>query len=238
MICQENKKTALFLQSFGLGDCIFAHGIAVWLIKQGYKVIWPVKSDFVDGLQRAYPLVQWMPDVLFNPNIFNIKQDVVINGVRIIPIRWADSLLGVPSRQWMRAKYDYYGLDWNGWRTYRPARRKSRELSLAKHMGVDLEKPFNLVNKTYRSDFGGNVNIKIENDYPTYEIKIREGYSLFDYSLLIEEATEIHVANSSVLYLLELLDYKGIAHIYARPEEGGGFPYVDYIMTKPYVLHG
>lgn len=236
MICQ--KKTAIILQPFGLGDCIFSYWIAVWLVKQGYKVVWPVKSYFVDGLQRAYPLVEWLPDGLFKSGLFDLKEDTIIDGMRIIPLRWADRLTKVSPTRWMRAKYDYYGLDWREWRNVKPARFKNRELELAKHMGVDLEKPFNLVNKTYRSDFGGKVNIKIENDYPIYEIKIRQGFSLFDYSLLIEEASEIHVANSSILYLLELLDYKGTAHIYARPEEGGGFPYVDYIMTKPYVLHG
>lgn len=232
------RKTALILQPFGLGDCIFAYGIAVWLINQGYKVIWPVKAPFVDGLQQAYPNVEWLPDGLFKSGLFDVKQDTTVDGIRIIPIRWADSLLGVSSRQWMRAKYDYYGLNWENWRLHKYKRVYLKEAGLVKDMGVDLDGSYNLVNLTYGSDFNRKVNVSIDNDYPTYTIEYRQGYSLFDYSLLIENATEIHVANSSVLYLLELLDFKGTVHIYARPEEGGGFPHVDYIMTKSYVLHG
>ena len=232
------KQTAIISQPFGIGDAIFAQGIADYLIAQKYNVMWPVKSHFVDGLQKAYPYVQWVPDAIINPFLFNIKRDYVVDGIRIIPIRWSNEIIGVPASQWMRSKYDMYGLDWSKWKNHAHYYRNlNKERELCNLYGIDITKPYNLININYRTDGSGKIAVQIKNNHPKYVMDVKEGFSLFDYSTLIENATEIHVANSAILYLLELLDFKGTAHIYARPEEGGGFPHVDYIMTKNYVLH-
>jgi hypothetical protein len=104
--------------------------------------------------------------------------------------------------------------------------------------GIKQGEPFILVNTMYRSDMQGSITPKISNGMKVVRMKIVSGYSLFDYSLMIEKAAEIHVANSAILYLLELLNLSAKeVHIYARKEEGGNFPYVDYLMTKNYILH-
>jgi len=231
-------KKALFLQAFGVGDCIFAQGIAQHFIQQGYKVTWPVKPGFVAGLQKAYPQIEWLPDTLFKNEIFNIKSDSEIDGVRIIPIRWADSIIGVKPYLWMRAKFDMYGLNYKTWKVHAEYKRDNvRESILAQRYGVEPGMKFNLINTMYRTDGSGAIRPEIKNNFLNVRMEIIPNFSLFDYSWLIENAQEIHVANSAILYLLEILNFKGDAHIYARKEEGGGFPFVDYLMTKNYILH-
>ena len=138
----------------------------------------------------------------------------------------------------MRAKYDLYSMDYRKWKDFASYKRDhARERILWDKFGLQEGEPFNLVNATYRSDMQGSLEVDIENDYKFVQMKVIPGYSLFDYSLLIEKATEIHVANSAILYLLELLNLSAKAvHIYARKEEGT-FPYVEYLMTKNYILH-
>jgi len=231
-------KKALILQYFGLGDCIFSQGIAQDLIAKRYEIVWPVKEEFVRGLQMAYPYINWMPHSLFKPELFEIKQDIERDGYRIIPIRWADSILKMKPHLWMRAKYDLYSLDFRKWKNGAQFNRDNvRESILRDRFGISEGDKFNLVNTMYRTDASGSIVPEIKNDYPIVKMEIMPNFSLFDYSWLIENAAEVHVANSAILYLLEILNFKGTAHIYSRNEEGGGFPYVDYLMTKDYILH-
>lgn len=232
-------KKALVLQYFGIGDCIFAQGIARKFLNEGYEVIWPVMPDFVQGLQRAYPAVNWLPYTLFSQGLFNTRQECTIDGVTIVPIRWADTIIGIKSHLWMRAKYDMYCMDYRLWKNFADYKRDSvREQVLMERYGIEQGEPFVLVNTMYRSDMQGSITPKISSGVKVVQMKIVPGYSLFDYSLMIENASEIHVANSAILYLLELLELSAKeVHIYARKEEGGGFPYVDYLMTKSYILH-
>jgi hypothetical protein len=232
-------KKAIILQYFGIGDCIFAQGIARKFLNEGYEVMWPVMPDFVQGLQRAYPAVNWLPYTLFSPGLFNIRQEGTIDGVTIVPIRWADTIIGIKSHLWMRAKYDMYSMDYKLWKNFADYKRDSvREQVLMERYGIKQGEPFILVNTMYRSDMQGSITPKVSNGMKVVRMKIVSGYSLFDYSLMIEKAAEIHVANSAILYLLELLNLSAKeVHIYARKEEGGNFPYVDYLMTKNYILH-
>jgi hypothetical protein len=233
-------RKAIILQAFGIGDVIFAMGVAEHFIKQGYSVIWPVKPMFVEGLQIAYPNVCFDSDENYSPELFNIKEDKLVDGARIIPIRWSDRLVGKESKWWMRTKYDLYGLDYTLWKKYAVYERnhnKEKELFYSVFGLMDGEK-FNLINRSFRSNFTGSINIEPNNEIRNVEISVRAGYSLFDYSLLIERATNIHVVNSAIFYLLELLELRAESvHIYSRIPDEVGFPYVDYLMTKKYILH-
>lgn len=232
-------KQAIFSQYFGIGDVIFAQGVANKFAQEGYNITWPVMPHFVDGLSVAYPHIKFLPYTIFDKTLFEVKSDVVAKGIRIVPIRWADQILGVPPAQWMRAKYDLYGLDYKKWKLHAEYKRNIiREKTLAAVYGVRKNEDFVLVNNLYNSELSGKRDILVNTDLKVINMRHIEGYSLFDYSWMIENATEIHVVNSSILYLLELLDYKAHhVHIYARPTENGGFPHVDYLMTKNYILH-
>lgn len=229
--------TATILQYFGIGDVIFAQGVAQHLINQGYKVIWPVRPEFIEGLQRAYPAVTFHNYQDYPPAMFDIQKDITTTHTRIIPLRWSERILRMPSKFWMRAKYDLYKLDYTKWKESAVFQRDSEKEESLFNLLTNGE-PYNLVNTMFRSDASGGVKVEINNTYRVVEMKIIPGYSLFDYSLLIERATEIHAANSSILYLLELLDLSASeVHLYCRKPDEKDFRYVDYLFTKPYKLH-
>lgn len=230
---------AVILQYFGIGDVIFSQGVARHLMDQDYSIEWPVKPEFIEGLQRAYPDIHFTDYTNYPPELFLIKKDCIRDGVRIIPLRWSDQILGKPSRYWMRAKYDLFELDYNKWKQSAHFQRNpQKEQSLFDLFGITPGHPFNLVNTMFRSDASGSIVPQINNGLPVVQMTVMAGLSLFDWALMIEHATEIHVANSAILYLLELLDLQAReVHLYCRKPDETDFRYVDYLFTKDYKLH-
>lgn len=233
-------KTIMISQFAGLGDAIFAQGVADHFIKQGYEVIWPVRSHMKQGLQRAYPRVNWVPDYLINPRLFDIKEDCVVEGIRILPIRWSDQILKQPVKYWMKTKFDLVGLDYKNWKEAANFKRCGvRECKLFYEVyGLDREEKYNLINTAFRNDASKKVGINPNNGLKDVIMGFHEGYSLFDHALLIERAENIHVANSSIFYLLELLNLSAKeVHLYERTGDEIGFPHVDFLFSKNYILH-
>jgi hypothetical protein len=233
------SKQLLVNQPFGIGDAIWAQMIALHFIEQDYSVTWPVAPLFVEGLKRAYPFINWISVDIVKPEIFQTRTDTIVGGYRVIPIRFSDTILGVPAKQWMRAKMDLYGLDWTRWKKAAYYNRTpAKEIALRDHFGIKPGDDYVFVSKKFRTDFTGHISMDLPKDRKWVEMVPIPGYSLFDYSWLIENAAEIHVVNSAIFYLLELLDLKSTStNIYSRKPDEIGFPYVDYIMTKNYILH-
>ena len=228
---------ALMQQYYGLGDCIFSQGVAQHFISQGTQIVWPVWDSFCEGLRRAYPHITWLPHSFFKPELFEIKEEQLHTDVRLLPISWSHQILHQST--WMRTKYDLYGLDYRDWKKHAVYQRDpARERALMEHFGVRVGEPYNLANSMFRTNASGNAMFDIANDFKTVQMQIFPEFSLFDYSLLIEHATQIHVANSSILYLLELLDLRAEQlHLYCRVPDETDFRHVDYLLTKPYLLH-
>jgi hypothetical protein len=234
------NKTALISQPAGLGDTIFAQGVADHLIKQGYEVIWPVKNHMLLGLQRAYPKVKWIPESLIHKDFLLMKEDCEVGGVRVVPIRWSDQILKQPVKYWMKTKFDLMGLDWRNWKEGAKFKRCGVRECKIFHEIYELERgeKYNLINTSFRNDSSKKVNINPNNGLKDVVMGFHEGYSLFDHADLIEQAENIYVANSSIFYLLELLELSAKeVHLYERTPDEVGFPHVDYLMTKNYILH-
>lgn len=237
---RDMRNQVLILQSFGLGDCIFAQGVAKKFIADGYDVIWPVKPWFVDGLRNAYPHVTWIPDTLVKPELFDIKEDRVIDNVRIFPMRWSDSIMGQPATSWMKTKFMLAGMDWKNWKKdAMPQRSYYREAALMyDEYKIERGERFNLINRMFRTDGSRQIEIVPENDLRNVEMAVLSDYSLFDHAMMIERAENIYVANSAIFYLLELLNLTAKeVHMYRRVPDEQAFEYVDYIMSKNYILH-
>lgn len=232
-------KVALILQAFGLGDQIFAQAIAHHFLSQGYHVIWPVKPNYVEALQRAYPKVCFISDEAVKREYFDIKEKIEIDGMLIVPIRWSDSYMKKPYKEVMRAKFDMYDLDWKEWKEYAMWRRDSdKELQLFKHLGLHPERKFNLINKKFAANGQKEMEINVMNGHPNIEMIEIPGYSLFDWARVIQSAITIHTVSTSILYMLELLDLSAKeVHLYPRKPIENDFSFVEYLFTKDYKLH-
>lgn len=220
-------------QYFGAGDAIFIQS----LLKQiGGKVLYPILPQFVEGFNRAYPDVTFIDYRMLNIN-YESKVEVVQGDTRILPIRYADQILKVPYHHCMRAKYDLYDIDYTTWRDVMFKRDVNREIELRNEVGAVGE--YNLISCFYGS--GAQFQKPIEPDNGLVNVYMRniEGYSLFDWSYIIQNATTIHAVSSSIVYLLELLDLKAAeVHLYGRHHEPKTWlKNIEYLLTKKYEIH-
>lgn len=220
-------------QPKGIGDVIFCITLVRLFHADSKQIIWPVEWHYTDGLNRAYP------DITFSrSDLSPIPTDAIFpahyDTLRVLPLRWSAEAMQVPYEKVMRSKYDMYGLDWQTWRDNAAwDRDRQREASLMTIL--NLPERFALVNDTYQTDFGGKVPISV-NGLPIVQMRPMNGFSLFDWAGVMEQATEIHAVSSSSLYMFELMDLKAQTHLYARDNDPT-FEHVRFLFTKDYVLH-
>lgn len=224
-------------QPFGIGDCIFAVSIARKYINEGHSVTWGVLPHFVLQLQNAYPDINWVNYLDTGIN-HDDRTEHDSNGYRVLPLRWAGELLNYPYEKVMRAKYDLLHLDFNEWDKNAMWNRNFRKeidlLELLKEKHNIRKGKYVFVNRY----FGSNINTRVKPialPYETTVIEMRpyEGYSLFDWASVLEEANEVHTVSTSILYIIEQLNLKKKVHLYPRPTDLD-FAQVKYLLKKEY----
>lgn len=224
-------------QFFGLGDIIFCQEIAWQYLREGHKVIWPVEPHFVEGLNRAYP------DIVFiDKNKLNIDYEnrsfYQSGETMILPLRFADSITKVAYKDCMRAKYLLVSKPLSSWRSQAALFQRSWISEYGLYANLNAKKKrYNLISPFFGSNSQFKASITVDNGLPNIELCTLPGRSLFDWVMLIENAAEIHAVNSSILYLLEVLNLEMPIHLYQRLPVERGFENVDYLFTKPYILH-
>lgn len=220
-VADDFKEQLCVLQPHGLGDVIFCQTLVREL--GDYEITWPVAPQFIPGLERAYPDINWVAD---SPVPLSIKREGVYNGYRVLPIRWSDQIRNVPYKYVMKAKYDMCKKNWRTWKSKAMWRRDyEREERLFKLLGLE-GKEYVLKNMTFLSSGSGRVEIGVKG----IEMRQIEGFSLFDWAKVLENAREIHTVSTSVLYLLDLLE-TGPVHVYVRAPNEKDHSFYDYIFT-------
>lgn len=225
-------------QPIGAGDIIFTQTLVREIAKDN-PVTWATEKYYLDAFNRAYPNIKFVDKSTINQVLLNEKGIGMKQGYYVLPIRWSDTIMKVPYKQVMRAKYDMFNLDWKIWkRDAYPARDLKKEKILYKELGLKKNEPYNFINKNYLRNGNGVAQIEVINGMKNIHMNYKEGYSLFDWCYLIENATYIHSVSTSVLFLLEILDLKAKeVHLYSRKPYENGFSFVDYLFSKNYILH-
>src|SRR5688572_23324918 len=139
----------LINQFFGIGDIIYCIGIARHLQGMGHDVHWPVLPQYLDGLRRAYPdCIEWH-NVEDFPKDWNRQDECDWGPYRVLPLRYADQILGYNYDGCMAAKYDLFGLSNTDWREHARFVRdeKKEQQLLALLPGARVDKPFTLGNR-------------------------------------------------------------------------------------------
>jgi hypothetical protein len=232
------KKLLIPNQFQGIGDVIFSMTLVKNLAKDKYDILWPVQDYFVDGLQYAYPDVKFVSKDSMNIN-YDSFDDFENEEFRQIPLRFIGDITATPWYECMYQKYIYYNMDYNNWMelaTYK--RNMDKELQLFNLLGLEENEKYNLVSSFFGSQFQNKLNIKPENDFKIVEMKNINGFSLFDWSYVIENATNLYVAHSSPFFILELLTLRANEiHLYSRYPSEDHFLSTEKMHTKNYIYH-
>lgn len=204
-------KPVLIFQPGMVGDLLFVQKIAKTYAATGRRVIMPV-------LQKH----SWVYDALVMPaNIetpildteaFDFRDELLFlsDKIALSPIEGPNyTFLSLffswryAPEQTMDLKYRVAGMDMADWADHVELRRDlAKEEALFKLLGLDDGEPYALLN-----EHGSNSQIQFTHKAPEKEVRLRpiEGYSLFDWSTVIERAARIATIDTSLVLLVEIL---------------------------------
>ena len=106
-------------------------------------------------------------------------------------------------------------------------------------LGIKQGEKFNLINCNFYSFENRTINLNINNKLKNIEMKFIPTFNLLDWSGIIEEAENIYTVNTSIIFLLEVLELKAKEiHLYSRNVNGVDFVQTKYLRSKNYILYG
>lgn len=241
----QQPQGLIFNQFLGLGDILFLVPMARHYISLGHDIIWPVADEYQADLKRHFPDIQFVRKSAF-PMQYDSRAIYMHRwqyGVyKVLPLRW--NICHVPDcSDCMTSKYTMMGLDWKMWRGLKWERNYFKEGQLP--ADLEMKYPADFEYELHCGDFGCEVstNQKKSKELPStglpiINLKTTSGYSLLDWSLIIENATIIHAVSSSTLYMFEMLDLKAREiNLYGREQGMKDHVFVRDLRTKEYILH-
>ncbi len=236
-----NDDTIIINQPRGLGDIIFSMK-AVLEFANGRNIIWPVVENF-ENIGKHFPGIMFVDWKKFKLDYNSNKQYYIEDGL-VVPLRYSDSLCGVKYNECMKSKHIYFGYDWQNWKDIKMVRDNDSENILFDKMlseyGIEAGEKYNLINKNFRTDKSGVSNILPNNGLKNILMREVPGFTLIDWSKIIQEAEHIYTVGTSINYLIELIEIKAkTINLYVRKPDEKDFKNYDYILSesKPYLFN-
>jgi hypothetical protein len=211
----------LIKQPAGLGDIFFTQKIAHTLAEHyGCRVTWPVLDEFI-----------WVKDYLIAPNVdfvplssdFKYKEvfeqpisDVIEieDNCLYLPLQHAD--WQIPGSV-MEAKYKIVNMDFDNWADYFDFNRnEGRERDLFDLLEL-TEENYIVTNRYFGSGKEGVcTQINFNTPLKVVEVDNIPGFTLFDWSYIMQCALQIHTVDTSWCYLFEKLALENGVNMYSR----------------------
>ena len=213
-----SAKNALIYLPGGLGDILFMQKLAYLFIEEGYKVTWPVFHEF-KWLKDYIPEINWvvledwdierpLPDIDFpgkeyysnKTSIFQTENFLYYNGHGH----------GEEYGPEMQRKYNVVDAEWKDWRDYIKFERNiDKEDDLFYNvLGLKDGEDYVYVNRHWQTRPTKEVYSGISSDPETYGCRvvqhdIIEGFSIFDWCKVLENAKGFYMIETSLNYILE-----------------------------------
>ena len=205
-------KPCLIKQPAGIGDVFFCQKIARVMLEKGYDVFWPLRPD-IAWIQ------DYIPDIIFPTLDDEFPMKDIYDRAAGYAIEDSGAFISPATANFthndggnMTSKYSMVGIDISDWADYFKYNRNTEKENELYYdvLGLTDDSEYVYVNSFYNTDnHESNIFADQEYEYPVIENKIVEGYSLFDWCKVLENAKEIHTTPTSVCYLLETIDTKG-----------------------------
>jgi len=217
-------KTVLLKQSSGLGDILFCLKIASYYTSTGYNVIFPIIQDYLyikDYVKTDSVCFVNVNDNFLYKDIYNKTNYSIVkeDNVMVLPLSNASIIM---NDKIMYSKYMLAGLSAENWKDYFTMfRNHDAEMRLYYDvLGLQRDEPFILVNRLYGSPPNSLTYDGIvieESSKRIVEMTYLDGFTIFDWCKVIEAASEIHMIDSGLNYIIEKLDIKAeVLRLYYR----------------------
>lgn len=182
----------LINQPAGIGDIIFCQKIAKIFESKSHTVTWPITES-----------IKYVKDYI----IFSGLGES-INSDKVVVVDLNNSSFIDPNESVMKVKYKYCNLDWSDWKSYVSFKRNiTKELELFNKVCPNSE--YIVIN-----NFVGTPPNHVKFDIPEPKNKkivymdILDGYNVFDWCMVLENASEIYTIDTSINYIIEFLNIK------------------------------
>jgi hypothetical protein len=235
-----DKKIIFIDQPRFLGDIIFVMAIAQKYTEDGYLVEFPIDDQYLQnaGIRKNFPSVNLVP-------LSGYRNYEKYHGAGTFEddthqyFLLSDSTFGAPANQHMRYKYESIGLPMKIWRSIKITRDYDSENKLMDIIGLKKGEKFNLINEYYSNKKISNMEVSISNDYKNIYMSKVNGFNMFDWMGVIEQAESIHTVHTSLQYILDVMpNITNNLHIYLRSGIYEPHSYYNYLFEKKYIYHG
>lgn len=214
-------KRAYIKQPAGIGDIFYCLKIAQCL--KAEEVIWPIADQYYEVLKkhiiidprRNVNFVKLPPPeelkALWNSEYhkpFCFCSSKEENKNLFLPLQHADRLhsdvLIMESKYKMANSFSH---DWLKYFNFK--RDHEKEDKLFKLLNLSENEEYALVSKNYGTppDYK-QLSIYGKNGLRQIQLELMDGYNVFDWCKVIEEATEIHMVDTCFIYIMEHLNLK------------------------------
>jgi hypothetical protein len=255
---KDLKKVAIVNQPAGLGDIFYLQKAVKYYADQGTKIYWPVQKEFEYLCEYLkYPNINYYSEERDYPyknlckgsyNLFSKKHKTLLvdneNNIEILYIPFTHAQFEIEMfekvKSIMLVKYLMVEQSHENWQKYFTFQRNTeRENKLKQQLDLKENEEFIFVNDLFASppnmlkrEMSINTTLKpIYNDgLPCH---------IFDYCWILENAKEIHTIESSLCYLVEVLNTTDKLFMYSRKINGRqqhkNFDYINGIHKKPWI---
>jgi len=224
----RNKKICLIKQPAGLGDLMYCHKIAAVYAARGYEIIWPVAPSIMQANGKIAGVN--FCDVTQD---FPYKKEYTEGGIhpyergqiKYIPTYMATK--AVKSKLIMRSKYRVANLNAGDWQDYLVINRDpEKEEQLFESLGLKKGDEYIFVNRNYKPWQGSEKifrrkgywpaehdkvgDFKINSDLKRVKMSRVDGFSVFDWALVIERSREVWTMDTCTTLMMEVMDTSNI----------------------------
>lgn len=230
----------VFNQWFGIGDVLFCEPIARHFYNEGEnEIFWPLSDNLM-----------WISDYIkyinFVPKSSHCTDDyeswnlgLTSLGVYYIPLVFSNQIVRKlkpydysDQYHMMLDKYRLLGFSEDMWKTLKWERNLEKENKLYNLLVKDEN--YILINNKWS---GGDISIENDSKIQIINMDILDGFTLFDWAKIIENACEIYTVSTSNLFLLETLNLKANkVNIYPRKPSENNLDGISEFVNKNFKL--
>jgi hypothetical protein len=221
----NNDKICLVNQCLGIGDVFFCQSIGRYFKDKGYRVIWPLASQimYIKNYIEDYG-IEFVDRNSDFPGKYFYKDDnplVIEDNFVFLPL--ANASHRIPNSTIMYAKYELLNLDFNIWRDgFNFKRNKEKEDELYYNiLGLKDNESYVFLNKYYGTPpYITEAPFHINTEDRILQMNYVEGFTLFDWCKVIENASLIVTVDTSFQYLMEKMNNLKATDFYCYPRDG------------------
>jgi len=216
------NKPIIIWQPGLIGDICFLQKMVEQIALMGHRVIFPLDSQY-----------SWIRDLLIrHPNIemplitedFDFRSEIITlnlpSKLSFQPIETNDFIFFSFYESWrfnpqrtMYMKYEMANMSYDNWQDYVHIKRNTEKENDLFYNVLNLNdtSDFTLLNETYSRGY-----MALTAPPPVVKMSVIPGYTLFDWSKVIEKATRIVTVDTSLVLLAEILKTSAKLHVVSR----------------------